>query len=91
MTAMNQRLLPFNSRPHEEVDDPAATKKVRGSLSIHDLTRRSTGCIDGNCSVTRLSIHDLTRRSTILTSLMVSGLLAFNSRPHEEVDYGRRP
>ena len=40
--------LTFNSRPHKEVDQAAATEKgFMQSLSIHDLTKRSTkrwGC-----------------------------------------------
>ena len=36
------RLMPFDSRPHEEVDDPSGCLYLGGNLSIHDLTRRST-------------------------------------------------
>ena len=34
--------LPFNSRPHTEVDDGSCKCLYRICLSIHDLTRRST-------------------------------------------------
>ena len=40
--ALNGEIVPFNSRPHKEVDVPAGTGRKDRSLSIHDLTRRST-------------------------------------------------
>ena len=35
-------LIPFNSRPHEEVDRSICSSLSSNTLSIHDLTRRST-------------------------------------------------
>ena len=38
------RRIPFNSRPHKEVDrTPTGQAELPKHLSIHDLTRRSTG------------------------------------------------
>ncbi len=34
----------FNSRPHKEVDQSHKKGNSQDGLSIHDLTRRSTGC-----------------------------------------------
>ena len=58
-----------------------------GTLSIHDLTRRSTCFGDPAARTIQLSIHDLTRRSTLLCLNAVLVLSSFNSRPHKEVDY----
>ena len=57
----------FNSRPHKEVDfNERGLADSIFELSIHDLTRRSTGPGTGRRVCDYLSIHDLTRRSTIL-------------------------
>ena len=56
--------LPFNSRPHKEVDNIFRSYLRQVCLSIHDLTRRSTGRSWGFYVSPDLSIHDLTRRST---------------------------
>ena len=55
---------PFNSRPHKEVDCGQRRTHSGRSLSIHDLTRRSTILKVYSEITMRLSIHDLTRRST---------------------------
>ena len=55
------------------------------TLSIHDLTRRSTRFRRDLGAYNSLSIHDLTRRSTKRNALY-HPLLTFNSRPHKEVD-----
>ena len=56
------------------------------SLSIHDLTRRSTAIGLSGGNVPYLSIHDLTRRSTAGFRNRSFSALPFNSRPHKEVD-----
>ena len=56
------------------------------SLSIHDLTRRSTQNIRPRICRRILSIHDLTRRSTMYSGILILVFKSFNSRPHEEVD-----
>ena len=57
------------------------------SLSIHDLTRRSTSKRwAGDRPSYPLSIHDLTRRSTTGFTPKNAAVLSFNSRPHKEVD-----
>ena len=76
----------FNSRPHKEVDADASDPQTRRSLSIHDLTRRSTR-LNNLCAPDRyLSIHDLTRRSTVSVLRRCTFFVPFNSRPHKEVD-----
>ena len=58
-------------------------------ISTHDLTKRSTRNISKLRQFFVISTHDLTKRSTNrLLSLLVFQL-HFNSRPHEEVDFGR--
>ena len=58
-------LCSFNSRPHKEVDVLRfQVYDVACTLSIHDLTRRSTACAMDTGNKLYLSIHDLTRRST---------------------------
>ena len=42
---------PFNSRPHKEVDDPGPLRRGGLTLSIHDLTRRSTSRGDHICGM----------------------------------------
>ena len=54
----------FNSRPHKEVDVFQNNWYHVTVLSIHDLTRRSTGTMSLLAQLRDLSIHDLTRRST---------------------------
>ena len=76
----------FNSRPHKEVDRLGFVENLRGTLSIHDLTRRSTVIHSIAAVLKRLSIHDLTRRSTGVQEPNLSFLNPFNSRPHKEVD-----
>ena len=56
--------LPFNSRPHKEVDGVFLQCWSDLWLSIHDLTRRSTVLAYRGGFYNNLSIHDLTRRST---------------------------
>ena len=56
--------VPFNSRPHEEVDRKYRNISLSSGLSIHDLTRRSTERNQHAAEISKLSIHDLTRRST---------------------------
>ena len=55
---------PFNSRPHKEVDVIGIYLRLCHTLSIHDLTRRSTVDEKELNEYLNLSIHDLTRRST---------------------------
>ena len=56
--------IPFNSRPHKEVDSDGEKLCIQKKLSIHDLTRRSTDQERYLKEWNDLSIHDLTRRST---------------------------
>ena len=65
--SVSEVLQPFNSRPHKEVDDLVQLSDLKGELSIHDLTRRSTGYQPLNRRIRCLSIHDLTRRSTVIS------------------------
>ena len=60
--------------------------KITANLSIHDLTRRSTGLWGYWLSLWSLSIHDLTRRSTCRECICSCSAFSFNSRPHKEVD-----
>ena len=60
--------LPFNSRPHTEVDSLHLYYSIYTYLSIHDLTRRSPVAHNAIRKCINLSIHDLTRRSTHLQS-----------------------
>ena len=78
--------LPFNSRPHTEVDSLHLYYSIYTYLSIHDLTRRSTVAHNAIRKCINLSIHDLTRRSTHLQSGCASENQLSNSRPHTEVD-----
>ena len=81
---------PFNSRPHKEVDSSSSVRsRSKPNLSIHDLTRRSTGIGASGLTDECLSIHDLTRRSTAESGSSATPRQAFNSRPHKEVDYMR--
>ncbi len=66
--APRKRFCPshFNSRPHEEVDNPAfASFAELLTISTHDLTKRSTlpGVRYAVFHVV-ISTHDLTKRST---------------------------
>ena len=61
----------FNSRPHKEVDNSKRIFCFILSLSIHDLTRRSTALKRSIKKFYSLSIHDLTRRSTHIYSISV--------------------
>ena len=55
----------FNSRPHEEVDKPAAGRDLDAVISTHDLTKRSTWTrFRFFCNRSLISTHDLTKRST---------------------------
>ena len=78
--------MPFNSRPHKEVDLCFCDVLALLGLSIHDLTRRSTSDYNYTDTSQKLSIHDLTRRSTHRTRLHMRCCASFNSRPHKEVD-----
>ena len=80
----------FNSRPHEEVDLAVTPLSQLAILSIHDLTKRSTGVESASKLFPGLSIHDLTKRSTLTVERFALRNLSFNSRPHEEVDSGAR-
>ena len=60
----DRRHASFNSRPHKEVDRIDIPTWQHRSLSIHDLTRRSTLLLIHVNVLCLLSIHDLTRRST---------------------------
>ena len=63
-TDITMTLRTFNSRPHKEVDKVLYHLHEIISLSIHDLTRRSTIYVMLSSKRANLSIHDLTRRST---------------------------
>ena len=65
---------------------PKKQKRPATFLSIHDLTRRSTGLWGYWLSLWGLSIHDLTRRSTLQQVSVYACYWTFNSRPHKEVD-----
>ena len=67
----------FNSRPHEEVDRKRLWKHRSGTVSTHDLTKRSTDVVLLFDSGYIVSTHDLTKRSTtatrgVLTRIAVS-------------------
>ena len=77
---------PFNSRPHEEVDNNCSICRF-----IHiSFNSRPHEEVDSLVAVEvdkdNLSIHDLTRRSTIPSNTAQIATQSFNSRPHEEVD-----
>ena len=66
----------FNSRPHEEVDPPAACMaSFMVSLSTHDLTKRSTAANYELKHIADLSTHDLTKRSTCPALISTHNLL----------------
>ena len=81
--------LPFNSRPHAEVDPDGLCYGSWQVLSTHDLTQRSTSAWKYIYNNLFLSTHDLTQRSTTPINNIVS-YYAFNSRPHAEVDASDR-
>ena len=78
-------IIPFNSRPHKEVDHVLGHMMFYRILSIHDLTRRSTTFCRSLC---RRSVFQFTTsqggRHRSIKKLMSD--VPFNSRPHKEVD-----
>ena len=78
-------ILPFNSRPHKEVDGRLGETLRSRRLSIHDLTRRST---DNHQSAGSVTFFQFTtsqggrQRSDYCDNRGDP----FNSRPHKEVD-----
>ena len=80
--------MPFNSRPHKEVDDHRhGPRRHLIKLSIHDLTRRSTK------GQTKLVYWTDSFNSRPHKEVDVQRIfnhlyrLPFNSRPHKEVDF----
>ena len=77
---------PFNSRPHKEVDSTEAAKSPAISLSIHDLTRRST-CPAATSEAVDYPFNSRPHKEVDhITPLCIEYSLPFNSRPHKEVD-----
>ena len=79
--------IPFNSRPHEEVDLGRNVYKrtTEGFQFTTSRGGRPAKIAPEHCFFS-LSIHDLTRRSTLLACYIQYLQSSFNSRPHEEVD-----
>ena len=76
----------FNSRPHTEVDISDTFYPTETSLSIHDLTRRSTGAF---YRVLRHNTSFNSRPHTEVDGIseaLPQASPSFNSRPHTEVD-----
>ena len=67
----------FNSRPHEEVDHNAGHEVLETCISTHDLTRRSTECMQKYIRNINISTHDLTRRSTVEQMYRAAWMLTF--------------
>ena len=81
--------VPFNSRPHEEVDAGAAGAGAGALIFQFTTSRRGRHiCDPRTLSTSGLSIHDLTKRSTGTFIVEQESHGSFNSRPHEEVDNG---
>ncbi len=79
--------IPFNSRPHAEVD-----LRLSGTMNRYSsFNSRPHAEVDSLVEIlpgTRfLSIHDLTQRSTHFHKTNSIPLRSFNSRPHAEVDF----
>ena len=81
----SERIFQFTTSQGGRPTQRASSRTSR-SLSIHDLTRRSTLRIPYNPPFCNLSIHDLTRRSTAWRAAPITWTRSFNSRPHKEVD-----
>ena len=80
----------FNSRPHEEVDVYLRFLYYFQCISTHDLTKRST-FISHATIIAHLFQLTTSRRGRLSSSSDNSSKNSyFNSRPHEEVDEGRR-
>ena len=80
--------VPFNSRPHKEVDTRTGTTWA-DIISFNSRPHKEVdpGSTIGGVFVD-LSIHDLTRRSTDTWLTFSAPRQSFNSRPHKEVDTG---
>ena len=84
--AVEPKKSTFNSRPHEEVDEYLPVFQQTESLSIHDLTRRSTRH-RVLAWITAIAFNSRPHEE-VDKDASYPGLSrqSFNSRPHEEVD-----
>ena len=76
----------FNSRPHEEVDQPHSVDAIIHLYFNSRPHEEVDGYVFIECPICHISTHDLTRRSTLRCLSDAIENLHFNSRPHEEVD-----
>ncbi len=82
--------LPFNSRPHEEVDIGWTTIHIIQLTLQLTTSRRGRQVLPDMTELEREpSTHDLTKRSTNRREIVIDYICTFNSRPHEEVDLSR--
>ena len=78
--------IPFNSRPHKEVDMPRYTE-MPGYTAFNSRPHKEVDMSEEEAKkMVELSTHDLTRRSTLAFRHLLSRSQSFNSRPHKEVD-----